>query len=66
MNPKGTLIYDSSQAKKFADIIIQKIASGFQFTEGPVWHLDQYLLFSDMSVNKIWQLLPDRTVQVYG
>ncbi|MGZ8518294.1 MAG: SMP-30/gluconolactonase/LRE family protein [Chitinophagaceae bacterium] len=65
MTRKEIILYDSSHAKKFADLIIQKIASGFQFTEGPVWHPDQYLLFSDTPVNKIWQLLPDKTVQVY-
>src|ERR1700746_862543 len=28
---------------------MRKLASGFTFTEGPIWHpRDQYLLFSDM------------------
>jgi sugar lactone lactonase YvrE len=32
---------------------LEKIASGFQFIEGPVWHNDR-LLFSDIPANKIF------------
>lgn len=34
---------------------IEKIADGFQFTEGPVWHPDGYLLFSDPNTNVIYK-----------
>lgn len=44
---------------------MEKVASGFQFTEGPVWHPDGYLLFSDTPANKVWRLLPDGTSSVY-
>ena len=27
---------------------VEKVATGFTFTEGPIWHPDGYLLFSDM------------------
>ncbi|GAB3642523.1 SMP-30/gluconolactonase/LRE family protein [Spirosoma arcticum] len=37
---------------------IQKIADGFQFTEGPVWHPDGYLLFSDPNANVIYKYDP--------
>ncbi len=30
-----------------------RVATGFQFTEGPVWHRDGYLLFSDIPANRI-------------
>jgi gluconolactonase len=39
---------------RFASVVgktvaFEKLASGFQFTEGPLWHAtDRYLLFSDM------------------
>ena len=29
------------------------IAENFEFTEGPVWHPDGYLLFSDIPANTI-------------
>jgi gluconolactonase len=44
---------------------IEKIASGFQFTEGPVWHADGYLLFSDPNANTIYRLTEDGDLSVY-
>ncbi|MCX6307622.1 MAG: SMP-30/gluconolactonase/LRE family protein, partial [Bacteroidia bacterium] len=32
-----------------------QIATGFQFTEGPQWHPNGYLLFSDVTGNKIYK-----------
>ncbi len=37
---------------------VQKIADGFSFTEGPVWHPDGYLLFSDPNLNTIYRYDP--------
>jgi gluconolactonase len=47
------------------DAIIEKLAGGFQFTEGPVWHHDGYLLFSDPNNNVIYRWSPDRQVSVF-
>lgn len=44
---------------------IDKVASGFRFTEGPVWHPGGFLLFSDIPANKIWQLNNDGTTSVF-
>ena len=44
---------------------IEKIAEGFEFTEGPVWHPDGYLLFSDPNANKIWRWTPDGELSVF-
>ena len=27
---------------------VERLGTGFTFTEGPIWHPDEYLLFSDM------------------
>jgi gluconolactonase len=48
--------------REFSDLIdldapVEKLASGFTFTEGPIWHpRDQFLLFSDMpaDVRRRW------------
>jgi gluconolactonase len=48
--------------REFADLIdpeapVDQVATGFTFTEGPIWHpRDQYLLFSDMpaDVRRRW------------
>ena len=37
---------------------VQKLSGGFQFTEGPVWHPDGYLLFSDIPANTIYKWVP--------
>ncbi len=45
---------------------VEKIADGFSFTEGPVWHPDGYLLFSDPNTNTIYRYNPDNhNVSVY-
>lgn len=42
----------------FDSIEMREAASGFQFTEGPVWHPDGYLLFSDIPADAIYRLAP--------
>ena len=45
---------------------VEKLAEGFQFTEGPVWHPDGYLLFSDPNTNNIYRYDPNtNNVSVY-
>ncbi len=45
---------------------IEKIADGFSFTEGPVWHPDGYLLFSDPNTNTIYRYNPgNHNVTIY-
>jgi len=42
------------------------VAKGFQFTEGPFWHPEGYLLFSDIPANTIYKWHPDSAaVQAY-
>ncbi len=47
------------------DAKLEKLAGGFQFTEGPVWHPDGYLLFSDPNANTIYRWSPEGSVSVY-
>lgn len=45
---------------------IEKLADGFQFTEGPVWHPDGYLIFSDPNTNVIYKYDPQNgNISVY-
>ena len=39
---------------------IEKVAGGFQFTEGPIWTRDGALLFSDIAANTIYRWAPGR------
>ena len=36
----------------------ERLATGFVFTEGPLWHPDGYWLFVDVRANRIYQLAP--------
>jgi gluconolactonase len=44
---------------------IEKIATGFDFTEGPVYMPQGYLLFSDIPRNTIYKWMPDGTVSEF-
>ena len=42
---------------------VEKLATGFTFTEGPIWHpTEQHLLFSDMPGDVRRKYTPDGTV----
>ncbi len=47
------------------DARIERIATGFQFTEGPVWHPNGYLLFSDPNANVIYSYHPNGNVSIF-
>jgi gluconolactonase len=42
-----------------ADARLERVAGGFEFTEGPVWTSDRALLFSSPNTNVIYRLDPD-------
>jgi gluconolactonase len=42
-----------------------RIATGFSFTEGPVWHPDGFLLFTDIPGNSIYKWTPDGKVMKF-
>ncbi len=44
---------------------VEKLADGFLFTEGPIWHPDGYLLFSDPNANTIYRWSAEEGVSVY-
>jgi len=54
-----------------ADIVVptsrlERLATGFQFTEGPVWNAaDEYMLFSDIPANRIYKWSPKEGVTVF-
>ncbi len=58
-DPIGTVIRldDRIDALVPADAVIEKLAEGFEWSEGPVWSPDEggYLLFSDIPVNTIYR-----------
>jgi gluconolactonase len=47
------------------DARLERIAGGFEFTEGPVWARDGALLFSSPNTNAIYRWAPEGTVSVF-
>ena len=45
---------------------LRALANGFQFTEGPVWSRDGFLLFSDCVTNKIHKYVPGTGLSDYA
>ena len=48
-----------------ADATLKKLASGYTWTEGPVWLYDGYLLFAEIPSNTIYKLIPGRKPTVF-
>ena len=48
-----------------ADSQVEKVAEGFEFTEGPVWHPDGFLLFSDIPANIIYKWQPGQKTEIF-
>lgn len=45
--------------------VVEKVAGDFGFTEGPVWHRDGYLLFTDIPRNRIIRWHPTEGVSIF-
>jgi gluconolactonase len=48
-----------------ADARLERVAGGFEFTEGPVWSPEGALLFSSPNTNVIYRWTPDGKVDVF-
>ena len=44
---------------------LEKVAGDFQFIEGPIWHPDGFLLFSDIPANIIYKLASNQQLEVF-
>ncbi|MEG4032904.1 SMP-30/gluconolactonase/LRE family protein [Microcoleus sp. S36b_A4] len=44
---------------------LEKLAGDFQFIEGPIWHPDGFLLFSDIPANIIYKFGSNQQVEVF-
>lgn len=44
---------------------VEKIAGGFRFTEGAIWHPDGFLLFSDIPANTIYKWQPGQKTEIF-
>jgi gluconolactonase len=53
-------------AQDFPEIRVEKIVQQQKFTEGPVWSLEGFLLFSDTVTDKVQKFLPGKGTADYG
>lgn len=44
---------------------LEKVAGDFQFIEGPIWHPDGFLLFSDIPADIIYKFTSNQQVEVF-
>ncbi|MGB3264778.1 MAG: SMP-30/gluconolactonase/LRE family protein [Microcoleus sp.] len=44
---------------------LEKLAEDFEFIEGPIWHPDGFLLFSDIPANIIYKFASNQQVEVF-
>src|SRR5882762_1162058 len=42
----------------------ERLATGFIFTEGPLWHPEGYWYFVDIRQNKLFRMTPGKTPEV--
>jgi gluconolactonase len=56
-NTVQAIIYDSTK--------LEKVAGDFQFIEGPIWHPDGFLLFSDIPANIIYKFASNGKVEIF-
>lgn len=52
-------------AQDFSKIQVERLATGFAFTEGPVWSRNGYLLFTDIPNDHIIRYVPGQGHDVY-
>jgi gluconolactonase len=48
-----------------ADARVERVASGFKWTEGPIWIRAGYLLFAEIPSNTIRKLLPEGALSIF-
>ena len=54
-----------ASAQSFDDLRIEKIATGYAFSEGPAWSPMGFLVFSDVPNNKLLRFMPGEPASVF-
>jgi gluconolactonase len=59
------LLAGCAAAQDFDSIQVDKVATGFTFTEGPAWSAAGFLIFSDIPVNKLLQFAAGEPAKLF-
>lgn len=54
-----------SQSPVPEDAVVEKIADGFQFVEGPLWRNPGYLVFSDIPANTVYKWTEEGGTEIF-
>lgn len=60
------LLVASAWAQVPEDYSVQVVATGMRFADGPVWSLEDFLLFSDTVTDKLHKFIPGKGVSEVG
>ncbi len=63
--PSNSENEDSLQTILDKDAKVEKLAGDFKFTEGPLWHANGFLIFSDTPANTLYKLTPDGKIDKF-
>ena len=59
------LLARCAAAQDFGEILVEKVGTGFTFTEGPAWSPAGFLIFSDIPENKLLQFAPGERAKMF-
>ena len=65
MNPTIKIDDEAIDGVINTDFEIETLADDCQFTEGPVWSTEGFYLFSDITANTVYKLVPGQQKEVY-
>ena len=60
------LLASLALAQDYSDVRVEKLAAEQKFTEGPVWSLEGFLLFSDTVTDKIQKFIPGKGLSEFA
>ncbi len=60
----ATILRDAGLSGLIESESVERLAGGFQFTEGPLWQPDGSVLFQDIKAERSYRLAPDRSVEL--
>jgi gluconolactonase len=58
------ILRDAGLSRLIEGESLERLATGFQFTEGPLWCPDGSLLFQDIKAERTYRLAPDHSVSI--
>ena len=65
MHPSLRIFDDAIKQDINIDFEIETLADDCLFTEGPVWHRDGWYLFSDITANTVYKLVPGQEKEAF-